>query len=167
MAVDFYSTLAGAKTQGESDGDFILPDQQGSIVVHKFILKQKQLKTTVIFVGQILESNATKAGALVQMPQAMVKNLYLLSKYDWAIDHLKTDMVNMLGVDEKEMSPAKLAELFKDVFEDGQMKGAVVNFRSYEITRPGKPTLTKVLFSEAVGDVNSEKAIAARAATIE
>lgn len=176
---DLYSMLADANRQGSSDGEFIKADTQGSIVLHKLIVKSHKMKKTVILVGEILAADATVAGVTPQLPGCKVKQLYLLTKYDWAIDQLKTDLLNIIGVDEKGMSPDDVKELFACAFEGeadasgkrpgvSAFKGCAANFRGYKVTDrgPGKPDLSKVSFSEAKGEVNSPEAIAARAAKI-
>lgn len=174
---NLYAMLADAQTQGSSDGDYFQPNQQGSIVIHKLIDKQKAAKRSVILVAEILESNAKVAGAVVQAPGTKVKKIYALSKYDWAINELKTDLVNAIGADEKSLSKNDIGEIFKNVFEGNALAGVVVNFNSSEMKRDGKPTLTKVVFSEARGPVdasgtptkghiNEESLVAARAAKV-
>lgn len=176
---DLYSMLADANRQGGSDGEFIKSDTQGSIILHKLIVKTNKLKKTVILVGEILEAHATVAGVQPQLPGCKIKQIYQLTKYEWAIDNLKTDLLNIIGIDEKGMSPEDVTELFACAFEgeadkDGKrpgvsaFKGAVANFRGYKVTDrgEGKPDLSKVTFSEAKGEINSREAIAARAAKI-
>lgn len=176
---DLYGMLANANRQGGSDGDFIKADTQGSMILHKLIVKKNKLKVTVIMVGEILTADATEAGVQPQLPGAKVKQIYMLSKYDWAVDNLKTDLLNIIGVDEKGMKPEDVEDLFACAFEgiadkDGNrpgvsaFKGCVANFRGYKVTDrgAGKPDLSKVTFSEAKGEINTEAAIAARAAKI-
>lgn len=177
---DLYSMLADANRQGGSDGEFIKADTQGSMVLHKLIVKNNKLKKTVILVGEVLTSDATVAGVTPQLPGCKVKQIYMLTKYDWAIDNLKTDLLNIIGVDEKGMSPDDVKELFACAFEGEKdektgvrpgisaFRGAVANFRGYKVTDrgAGKPDLSKVSFSEAKGEINSPEAIAARAAKI-
>jgi hypothetical protein len=163
--------LAGAKTKGGTDGDWILPKQQGTIVVREFKEINNGLKKSVLFVGEVLESHAKEAGAVTQPAGTRVKIIYALSKRDWAIDNLKTDIVNMTGIDEKSLSPKDLAELFRVIFVDGSMTGYAVNFSSELKTtdKDGKPRatpLTKVYFREATGEINEESAVKARAEKI-
>jgi hypothetical protein len=158
--------LADAKTRGSKDGDFINPNQQGALIIHKLIDHQKAAKRSVILVAEVLEASAKVAGAQVQAPKSKVKKVYSLSKYDWAIDELKTDLINMSGADEKTLSKNAISEMFKEVFENNALAGVVVGFEASELKREGKPTLTKVNFSEVTGDINSPEAIAARAKTI-
>lgn len=179
-ASGFYGLIAKAKTQGGSDGEFIKAKTQGSIVLEKLILKTTGLKKTVILVGHILEANATEAGVTPQLPGCKVKQLYMLTKYDWAIDALKTDLVNIIGIDEKGMEPEQVEEMMACAFEGvanekgerpgvSAFKGCVANFRGYVVTDrgPGKPDLSKVVFSHAEGDINSSENIEKRAAAIQ
>lgn len=178
-ASGFYGLIAAAKTQGGSDGEFIKANTQGSIVLEKLILKVTGLKRTVILVGHILEANATEAGVQPQLPGCKVKQLYMLTKYDWAIDALKTDLVNIIGIDEKNMSPEEVEEMMACAFEGmpdekgvrpgvSAFRGCVANFRGYKVTDrgPGKPDLSKVSFSHAEGEINSQENIEKRAAEI-
>lgn len=167
-----------ARRKGGNDGEFIYPDTKGQMVINKLILKKGKLgKKTVILVGNILEAHATEAGAKVQAPGAPVKQLYMLTKYEWAIDNLMNDLLNIIGVDEKAMKPEDLEELFTCAFEGeadekgerpgvSAFRGTVCNFRGYTVTDrgEGKKDLDKVEFSEAKGEINSEEKIAARAA---
>lgn len=179
-ASGLYGLLARAKTQGGSDGEFIKANTQGSVVLEKLIVKTTGLKKTVILVGHILEANATEAGVQPQLSGCKVKQLYMLTKYDWAIDALKTDLVNIIGIDEKAMSPEQVEEMMACAFEGmkndkgvrpgvSAFKGCVANFRGYKVTDrgAGKPDLSKVTFSHAEGEINSEENIAKRAAAIE
>lgn len=180
-ASGLYGLLARAKTQGGSDGEFIKANTQGSVVIEKLIVKTTGLKKTVILVGSILTADATEAGVSPQLPGCKVKQLYMLTKYDWAIDALKTDLVNIIGIDEKGMSPEQVEEMMACAFE-GEMnektgerpgvsafKGCVANFRGYLVKDrgAGKPDLSKVSFSHAEGEINSEANIAKRATAIQ
>ena len=167
-----------ARRKGGNDGEFISPDTRGQMVIDKLILKKGKLgKKTVILVGKILEAHATEAGAKVQLPGCAVKQLYMLTKYEWAIDNLMNDLLNMIGVDEKQMKPEDLQELFTCAFEGEEdekgvrpgvsaYRGCVVNFRGYTVTDrgEGKKDLDKVEFSEAKGEINAPEKIAERAA---
>lgn len=169
---NLYELVANAKTQGTSDGDYFLSNQQGAMVVEKLIEKTTGLRKTVILAGTILEAHPKKAGGQAQTPGTKVKKIYSLSKYDWAIDELKTDIVKMSGIDEKSLSPNDVASMFKEVFVNDALKGVVVTFNSRDVVREGKPTLCKVDFGEPPGDntdpkhVNHPDNIAARAANI-
>ena len=164
----FYEELAGAKTRGgASDGDYILPNQTGTLVIHRLINKQTSLKRTVILVGEILTSRAKVEGAKLQPKGTKVKKIYALSKFDFHINMLKTDLVRIVGADEKEMTPKQVAELFKAVFEDGQLKGVVCSFDSFTKLREGKTGIDSCNFGhldETKG--NSDAEIAARVAGI-
>lgn len=177
MGSDLYGALADAKMQGTQDGDYISAGQRGSIVIHAVKDISKGLKKTVILIGEILESHPKEAGAFLQKPGTPIKKLYPLTKWDWVIDELKTDLVNITGADAKTMSPEDLKLMFKGVFEDKMLRGVVANFDAKLVKREGKPDLTKVSFSEPAGPmtasgepdeghVNSEKNIAERAARL-
>lgn len=169
------------RRNGGNDGEFIAPNTKGQMVIDKLILKKGKLgKKTVILVGKILEAHATEAGARVQLPGCAVKQIYMLTKYEWAIDNLMNDLLNIIGVDEKAMSPADLEELFTSAFEGEKnekgerpgfsaFRGCVANFRGYKVTDrgEGKPDLDKVEFSEAKGAINAPEKIAERAASFE
>lgn len=165
-----------ARRKGGNDGEFINTNTRGQMVIDKLILKKGKLgKKTVILVGKILESHATEAGAKVQLPGCAVKQLYMLTKYEWAIDNLMNDLLNIIGVDEKTMKPEELEELFTCAFEGeanekgerpgiSAFRGVVANFRGYTVTDrgEGKKDLDKVEFSEAKGEINSKEKIAKR-----
>jgi hypothetical protein len=170
-----------ARRIGGNDGEFFAPDTKGQFVINKLILKKGKLgKKTVILVGQILEAHATEAGARVQLPGCAVKQLYMLTKYEWAIDSLMNDLLNIIGVDEKSMSPEDLEELFTSAFEGEKnekgdrpgvsaFRGCAANFRGYTVTErgEGKKDLDKVEFSEAKGEINSPEKIKERAKSFE
>ena len=170
---NLYAELAKAKTKtgGSKDGDWFLPNQQGSVIVRKVSIHERGLKKTVWIGYEILESNAKVAGVPVQAPGTKVKTAYALHTKEWIIDGLKTDLVNMIGIDEKNLSPADVEEIFKSVFEDKVLVGTVANFSTSlkTHTKDGtlmKTTMTQIYFSEARGEINSEAAIKARAAKI-
>lgn len=161
--MSLYSMLANAKTLGSKDGDFFTPGQQGLLVITKLIYQVKKAKQTAIIVGKILESHAKDAEGKVQNPGTKVKKVYALSKFDWAIDQLKTDLLKMAGVDEKTLSPNDLEQVFKEAFgetdemgtgvcKNGALLGVVVSFDTSKVERPGKQTLTNIHF----GEVSSE-----------
>ena len=170
-----------ARRKGGNDGEFILANTKGQMVIDRLILKKGKLGTkTVILVGKILEAHATEAGAKVQAPGCPVKQIYMLTKYKWAIDNLMNDLLNIIGVDEKGMKPDELQELFTCAFEGeanekgerpgiSAFRGCVANFRGYQVTDrgEGKPDLDKVEFSEAKGEINAPEKIKERAAEFE
>jgi len=158
--------LAAAKTLGSKDGDYFAPGQQGVFVITKLIFKinKKKAKQTAIIVGKILESNPKEAGGKVQNPGTKVKNIYQLSKYDWAADRLKTDLLKMAGIDEKTVSEEELEVMFDEAFgkspEDpkdesgiytgGELLGVCVAFDTFTVDRSekGKRNITNISFSE-------------------
>lgn len=175
--MSLYSMLAEAKTQGSKDGDFVLPNQKGVLLLHGALYVNKGVKQSAILVGEVVESNAKLAGATVQTPGTKVKKIYSLSKFDWAINELRTDLVRIMGLDEKSLSPAQIEEIFADVFEGAARKGpnpeasilrgVLCGFDSSVIDRSakGKEPLTKVSFFE-VTKGNEESEIDARKAKI-
>lgn len=166
--MSFYDDLAAAKTNGSNDGDYIAPGQTGSILIHGMINKQSSTKRTVILVGEVASSKAKVSGAVTQTPGTKVKKIYSLSKYDWHLNMLKTDLINIVGADEKDMTPKQVAELFRDVFESNALKGVLCSFDSFSKAREGKAAIDGCNFDhldEKQG--NSEKEIADRAAKIE
>jgi hypothetical protein len=173
--------LAGAKTLGAKDGDYFAPGQQGIFCVTKLIWKinKKKAKQTVIIVGKIIESHAKDADGKVQNPGTKVKQMYLLSKYDWAIDRLKTDLLRMAGIDEKTVSEEELETMFDEAFgkppEDpkdesgicvgGELLGVCVAFDTSTIERTGKTSITNITFREVSseeGQMNHPDKIAER-----
>lgn len=157
--MSLFSMLANAKTLGSKDGDFFAPGQQGLLVITKLIYQQKKAKQTAIIVGKILESHAKDAEGKVQNPGTKVKKVYSLSKFDWAIDQLKTDLLKMAGVDEKTLSPNDLEKVFEEAFgatdemgtgvcKGGALLGVVVAFDTSAVHREGKQTLTNINFAE-------------------
>lgn len=177
--MSLYSMLAEAQTQGSKDGDFISPNQQGVLLLHGVIHHSRGTKQSAILVGEIVESKAKIAGAVVQTPGTKVKKVYALSKFDWAINELKTDLVRIMGLDEKKLSPAQVEEIFADVFEGAERKGPKIEnsvlrgclcaFDTSVIDRSakGKEPLTKVSFGEvSEANGNSEQDINARKAKL-
>lgn len=165
--MSFYDTLAAAKTKGSSDGDYILPNQTGVVMFHGIINKQNDLKRTVILIGEIVSAKSKVAGGPVQAPGTKVKKIYSLSKWEFHMDMLKTDLINICGLDEKNMSPAQVAEMFRRVFELGALKGVVAGFSSTQKLREGKASIDVTYFNhldESAG--NSDEQIAERAAKI-
>lgn len=162
------ASLAKAKTLGRNDGDFFNPDQQGTLIIHELVHNVNGVKQSVILVGEILESHAKTPDAKVQAPGTKVKKVYALSKRDWAMDELKTDLLGVAGVDEKTVSPADLEEMFAQVFnpEERILEGVAVNFNTSKKERDGKQTLTKIYFNEAKGDINGQEQLAKRRAEI-
>lgn len=162
------SSLAKAKTLGRNDGDFFNPNQQGTFVINELIHNVNGVKQSVILTGTILESNAKTADAKVQAAGTKVKKIYALSKRDWAMDELKTDLLAIAGVDEKTVSPAELEEMFGQAFDPEQrvLEGVAVNFNTSVKEREGKQTLTKIYFSEAKGDINGQEQLSKRRAEI-
>lgn len=162
--------LASAKTLGSKDGDYFAPGQQGVFVVTKLVFKinKKKAKQTAIIVGKILESNPKEAGGKVQTPGTRVKNIYQLSKFDWAADRLKTDLLKMAGIDEKTVSEDELEVMFDEAFgkppEDpkdesgvctgGALLGVCVAFDTYTVDRSakGKQNITNISFGEISGE---------------
>lgn len=165
--MNLYQELAEAKTRGSNDGDFFNPDQQGSLVIHKIVDHVKASKRTVILVGEILESNAKTPEAIVQKPGTKVKRIYQLSVHQWHIDELKTDLVRIIGIDEKSMSANDIGEMFKEVFENQMLTGVVTNFNTKSKVRPGKQTLTDIYFSEPAGDINAPEKVTERKKAID
>lgn len=165
---NLYSMLAEAQTQGKSEGEYFNPGQQGSILIHKIIDHQKGAKRSVILLSEIVESNPTSAkyAAKVQTKGTKVKKVYALSKYDWAINQLKTDLISMAGIDEKSVSPAQLTEMFKEVFEEKVLEGVICNFRTEELERKDKTSLTQVYLSEAPESQNTEEKLKERRAAL-
>lgn len=175
--------LASAKTLGSKDGDYFAPGQQGAFVVTKLVWKinKKKAKQTVIIIGKILESNPKEAGGKVQTPGTKVKVIYQLSKYDWAIDRLKTDLLRIAGIDEKTVSEEELETMFDEAFgkppEDpkdesgictgGELLGVCAGFDTYTIDRSdkGKQSITNITFSEISsepGQMNDPEKVAER-----
>jgi hypothetical protein len=164
----FYDDLAAEKSGGSSDGDYILADQTGVILLHGVINKTTGLKKTVILVGEIVKAQAKVQGGPVQAAGTKVKKIYSLSKFEFHLKMLKTDLVNITGLDEKEVTPKQTAELFQGCFESDGLKGVLCSFSSFSVKREGKPNIDKVVFghmSEKQG--NSDEEIAKRAAEIE
>lgn len=171
-----YEALAAAKTKGSSDGDYFNPNQKGVVLLHGVKLIQKATKQTAIIIGEIVESNAKVAGAKLQTPGTKVKRIYPLSKYDWAIDDLKTDLVRIMGLNEKDLAPNAIASIFKDVFEGtaeagggkgpdfekGILRGVLVGVDTsvYDRSSKGKVDLTNVNFFEVEG--NTPETVAKR-----
>jgi len=165
--MSFYEDLAAAKTNSRNDGEFFLGNTAGTVVLHGILNKQSTLKKTVILFAEILESKAKLAGGPTQTKGTRVKKIYSLSTYEWHLNELKTDLVNIVGADEKSMTPNQMAELFKDVFEANQLKGVLAGFNVTKKAREGKTALDKTYFShidEQHG--NSEAEIAERAKSI-
>lgn len=165
--MNLYQELAEAKTRGSSDGEFFNPDQQGSLVIHKIVDHMKASVRTVILVGEVLESNAKTTDAIVQKPGTKVKRIYQLSVRKWAIDELKTDLVRIIGIDEKSLSANEIGEMFKEVFENQMLTGVVTNFNTKKKLRPGKVTLTEIEFSEPAGDINAPEKVTERKKAID
>lgn len=164
------ASLAKAKSLGRNDGDFFNPNQQGTFVIHELIHNVNGVKQSVILSGVILESHAKTPDAKLQAPGTKVKKIYALSKRDWAMDELRTDLLAIAGVDEKTVSQADLEEMFEEVFDPEKriLDGVAVNFNTSEKVREGKQTLTKIYFSEAKGDINDPNgALSTRRAEIE
>lgn len=166
--MSFYDDLAAAKTNGTSDGDYVAPGQVGTVLLHGVINKQTSTKRSVILVGEIASAKAKVSGATTQNAGTKIKKIYSLSKYDWHLNMLKTDLINIVGASEKDMTPKQVAEMFKDVFEGGALKGVLCSFDSFSKAREGKAAIDGCNFGhldEKQG--NSEKEIAARAGKIE
>lgn len=165
--MSFYDDLAGAKTRGASDGDYFLPDQTGTLVIHGLINKQTTLKRTVILLGEIVEAKSKLANGPVQAPGTKVKKIYSLSKFTFHMDMLKTDLIRILGMDEKTVTPQQVSDIFRSCFEGGALTGVMAGFSSSQKLREGKVPINEVYFShvdESAGNAESE--IAARAAAI-
>ena len=175
--MSLYSLIASAQTQGSKDGDFILPNQKGILLLHGAIYLNRGVKQTAIIVAEVVESNAKIAGATVQTPGTKVKKIYSLSKYDWHINQLKTDLVRIMGLDENELSPKQIEDIMADVFEGSARKGPDINesilrgvlcgFDSSTLSRAdkGKTDITKVAFFE-VTQGNEQKDVEARKAKL-
>ena len=172
--MSLYSMLAAAKTLGSKDGDYFNADQQGVVVFHRPIFKEDRRsgKKTVILVSEILEAHAKVADAKVQAPGTKVKKIYAISKRDWAIDELKTDLLHVLGVDPKTISDEQLEETFAVAFEGeevngkrsgvGELTGIAANFDTTSKPREGKVTLTQIYFKAASDELNSPEKVAQR-----
>jgi hypothetical protein len=182
--MSLYSLLAAAPTRGTKDGDFFLPNQKGSMVLHGVIYLNKGPKQTAILVGEIVDSHAKVAGAKTQAPGTKVKKVYALSKREWAIAELKTDLVRIMGLDEKALAPNQIAEIFADVFEgeadkDGKrggpnieksiLRGVITGFDTSQVDRSAKRAagnagavdLTDINFFE-ISAGNTAEEVAAR-----
>lgn len=162
---ELYAALAkSAQTQRKTrhDSEFFNPNQQGSMVIHEFKDISKGLKKTAIIVGEILESHPTVAGALAQPKGAMVKKIYSLSKFAFHLDQMMNDILDIVGVDPKEMDEASIKQLFSEVFEGKSLRGVVVNFKtkSEEFNKKTKEKrttpITSVYFSVPRGPVDEE-----------
>lgn len=180
MSNGLYKMLANAKRQGNNDGDFINPGQQGVFCIEKLIFQETPLKKTAVLVASIVESHAKDATAKLQAPGTRVKKIYPLSKYEWVANELMTDLLNIAGVDEKTISPVELEGVFADVFEGsagpdgkrsgvGALVGVQCTFNSKAVERAGKHNLTKVYFGEVSsepGEPNDPAKVAERRAAI-
>lgn len=182
-AMSLYAALAEAKTQGSRDGDFLLPNQKGIILLHGAIHLSRPTKQTAILVGEIVEAHAKVAGAVVQTPGTKVKVIYALSKYDWAINELKTHLVQIMGLDEKSLSPAQVENIMADVFEGPAdekgkrsgvpsqeksiLRGVLCTFDSIIKTTKAGVDMTKVSFGEvSEANGNTEALITERKAKL-
>jgi hypothetical protein len=165
--MSFYETLAAEKASGQRGGEFIAPEQRGTIMLHGVMQKTSGLQTFAILVGEIVNAESTNGGR-AQLPGTLIKKVFCLSKYPFHLKMLKTDLVNVTGLNEKEVTQKQTAELFKGCFEDDGLKGVLCSFVCKTVKREGKPDISNTHFthlSEKQG--NSDDEIAKRAEGIE
>lgn len=169
MSNELYDALAKSALNPEKrrktrDSEWFSPDTQGSMVIHEFSDISKDMKRQAIIVGEIIESHPRVAGALAQAPGTLVKKLYPLSTFAWAIDKMMNDICDITGVDPATMTADDLKGLFHNVFEGKALRGVVVNFKT-QLETVNKKTkqkreqpLTSVYFIEPKGPVDADGA---------
>ena len=181
--MSLYKMLSKAQTKsrGGKDGDYFNAHQQGVMVITKLEYFKIKAKEMVILAGVVFESNAKQADAKLQPPGTKVKRIYPLSKRDWAIDDLRTDLLSIAGTDEDSMSPAQLEEMFADAFEGsvpegskerpgvGDLIGVACTFNTVLKEREGKHGITNVYFDvvepeneDGSGGLNDNELVSAR-----
>lgn len=170
---NLFDMLEAAKIKGSRDGDYFLPHQKGLMVIERLIDLDQANKRTIILVGEVLESNAKVSGAATQPAGTKVKRLYPLSKREWAIDDLKTDIVKICGADPKKMTGEEIKAMMRDCFavqnakgeyessETAALCGVVVTFDTTlnETKKDGSKRTTpivNVFFGEASGPVDKD-----------
>lgn len=152
------------KRRTNYDNDFFAPYQRGKFLITKIVNHSKGLKTTVILEGKILEATSTREGVVPQAPGTNVKKVYALSKFEFHMDMLMNDLLNIGGFTGKEDNTSAY---IKTALDDNALCGVVAAFKT-DLSTTNKKTgqvrttpITEVHFS-ALEKENEEAQVEAR-----
>lgn len=128
---------SGEQRRQNFDSEFFLPHQRGKVLITGLKTISKNLKTSVILEGKVLESKITKEGAVSQPEGTKVKKVYSLSKFEFHQQMMMNDLLDIAGFTGKE-DPKELETYFKGALDDGALVGVVTAFKTEQNTHNKK-----------------------------
>lgn len=174
--MDFIETTVNATAEKNyKNVEYFPVNLTGTYLIHKMFEHNGLGGTSVIVEGEVVEAQSKVAGGFTPKPGTKYKKVYALSKYPTvAPGQLKSDILNICGLDEETITKKDLVNVMSDIFKNEKssmyrLSGVLVNFNTKTIDRSakGKTDLTSVKFThipETSG--NSEKEVETRRARV-